>query len=208
MRRARRVRSRRARTHAPVTHARAGHARARLPLSPPFISLSLSLSSPPLSLSSLFLSLSLCLSASLLSASLPLCLSLVSLSPISLSLCLSNAIRLATGSPPSVYRLRSSSQAVSVYITSSLPVPIIWPTFIFSVQVAHSPLVPQSSAAPKHWSYKYLVQMICSTCLQDHNSNAVNCFSLHFFTAKLPDPYNAMLHTNDLTSYFLCNYIC
>ena len=45
----------------------------------------------------------------------------------------------------------------------------------------------------------YSVQLIRSTRLQHHNSNAVIRFSSHVFTAQLSDPYNAMLHTNDLT---------
>ena len=48
----------------------------------------------------------------------------------------------------------------------------------------------------------YSVQLIRSTRLQHHNSNAVIRFSSHFFTAQLSDPYNAMLHTNDLTNCF------
>ena len=47
----------------------------------------------------------------------------------------------------------------------------------------------------------YSVQLIRSTCLQHHNSNAVIRFWSHF-TAQLSDPYNAMLHTNGLTNCF------
>ena len=72
--------------------------------------------------------------------------------------------------------------------------------FRFSVaKVAHSHPVLQYSAAPNHWSS---IQSSRSTSLQNHNVAAVISFSSHFITAQLSDPYNAMLHTNALTSCF------
>ena len=48
----------------------------------------------------------------------------------------------------------------------------------------------------------YSVQLIRSTRLQHHNSNAVIRFSSHFFTAQLSNPHSAMLHINELTNCF------
>ena len=46
------------------------------------------------------------------------------------------------------------------------------------------------------------VQLILSIRRHTHISKAVTSFSLHFFSAQLSDPYNAVLRTSDRTSCF------
>ena len=129
---------------------------------------------------------------------------------------LASAIRLTDHSPPIVHRITSSIYGVLCLLSKHFP------SISHSVAAITSPslllfLCPQL-ANFRFFSWTsipfssdttifcrtqtfvlYSGELICNVRLKDHNSNTMICLSLHFFTAKLSDPYNAMFHTNDLT---------
>ena len=122
---------------------------------------------------------------------------------------LSSAIRLAAGSPPSVHRPTLSIHAVlrlpgkhfpsispSVTAITSPSLLLFQCPYLANFRFFSCSSSPFCSGTPIFCRTQtlvlYSVQLIRSTRLQHHNSNAVIRFSSHFFTAQLSDPYNTV----------------